>query len=113
MASVDYSSVLKLVNGSNEDAYTSLMAKESTVLDAVNKIDRQYRDSNAKKKMFVSSSVQEITSKMLDTFTSLADELTTAPDSQAVVEALTKEDRLIYVGLALIFFSIAAFVATA
>lgn len=85
-----------------EDAYQQLMAKEQRVLDTVNRVvDDRLRVEGAERTFF-DLSLHEIVVRMMAVARGIMDDLIVSKNLSDVMNAFSRDDRTVYVGLALI-----------
>jgi len=103
----DYKSLVNILNESNKDnAYQDIMAKETKSLDTINNIIKYYRDNNIKQQEFINQSLYQVIYDFYNTMNQMFNEAFYIKKYNDIIILLTKDNRLIYLGILLIILSI-------
>ena len=106
----EYKAIMDVVETSDVDnVYPDLMNKEHQVLDTVNNVVNYYRNTKQEEKQFLHKSLHEIYNLMFLEVPLIMSELLKAKSIDDVTHTLTKNDRLIYLGVMLVVLSIILF----
>lgn len=107
----EYKSLLNLIESENQDnTYEELMKKEKNTLDTVNKVIKYYQDNDIMKKNFSNMTFYEIVLRTSEVWTDIFNDIVTWKSTKKnAMEVFYKEDRMIYIGIFLIFVSLFLF----
>lgn len=106
----EYKSLMDIVDKSDaESMYPDLMKKETKVLDTVNHVVNHYKDTNSQNSMFMHKSMYEIYNLFFLEWPVIMSELLKVKSVDDVIDVLTKNDRLIYIGILLVLASFILF----
>lgn len=107
----EYKTLIDTLEQSNHDlTYQEVMAKESKVLDTINKSIKIFNDEKIKHKQFVNKPISEIVFNFFNTWVEIIQDITTNVDSiTSLINILNTKDRLVYIGVSLIVLSIVFF----
>lgn len=105
----EYQSFIDTLAKSDEQTYEELMSKEKEVLNTVNNVVNtiKSRDSNASQ--FENMSVSYVAQKLFIIWPEILKDLMLAKTPDQFWLALSKEDRIIYVGISLIILALFIF----
>lgn len=113
MKPIDYASykeVLGVVQRTNvEDSYQDLMKKESEVLNTVNNVVKYYRDQDIHESEFVNQGLSIILQRFPLVLRDILNDIVKVASYKDFFHAVTKEDRLIFLGLSLIILALFLF----
>lgn len=103
----EYKSMLSLIESENQDnTYEELMKKEKNTLDTVNKVIKYYQDNDIMNKTFSNMTFYEIVIRTSEVWTDIFNDIITWKSAKKnALEVFYKEDRMIYIGIFLIFVS--------
>lgn len=107
----EYKSLLNLIESENQDnTYEELMKKEKNTLDTVNKVIKYYQDNDIMKKNFSNMTFYEIVLRTSEVWTDIFNDIVTWKSTKKnAMEVFYNEDRMIYIGIFLIFVSLFLF----
>jgi hypothetical protein len=107
----EYKSLLDIIESENQDnTYEELMKKEKYTLDTVNKVVKYYQDHDIKNKTFANMSFYEIIIRTSEVWTDIFNDIINWKSTKKnALEVVQKEDRLLYIGIFLIFVSLFIF----
>lgn len=106
----EYKDVVDILSRTNhENSYSDLMKKETKVLDTVNTVVKSYKDRQISDKELINRPVAENISRFWLDMNLMIKELLDLKGTSSIPTILTKGDRVIYIGLILISFSIILF----
>jgi len=102
----DYKSLVNTLEQSNhENTYQDMMKKEDKTLDTMNRVIKYYKDEDAKEKEFINYTVSQVVYKFFNVWIDMFNEILNS-GGKNIIDTLTKDDRLIYIGVMLIIISI-------
>lgn len=107
----EYKSMLNMIESDNQDnTYEELMKKEKNTLDTVNKVIKYYQDNDIMKKSFSNMTFYEIVIRTSEVWTDIFNDIVTWKSTKKnAMDVFYKEDRLVYIGIFLIFVSFLLF----
>lgn len=106
----EYKSIIDILDKSElDDSYKDLMKKEEKVLDTVNHVVNSYNDKKVKKKQFIHMSIYEIYNLFFLEWPAFMKDLTKATSINDVFKLVLKNNRIIYIGIILVFTSVILF----
>lgn len=109
----EYKDLIDILQVSNhENTYQELMKKEEKTLDTVNNVVRQFRDKKVEETQFVNMPVAFVVNRFFNVWIEIWNEVLVAKTPKQILAILSKDDRLIYIGVTLIILSIMFFFAT-
>lgn len=103
----EYKSLIDILEASsNENAptYEDLMKKEQNVLSTVNHVVNSVRDRQADS--FVDKTVEHVFEQFFLTFPVILRDIASSRSIVELIEAASKEDRLVYLGIGLVVLSL-------
>ena len=104
----EYKNLIDTLEQSNhENTYQEVMQKESKTLDTINRAIKVYKDDKVEHKQFINAPISAVVFRFFNVWNELIKDLVTHGNNiQEVVAIFNKEDRLVYIGITLIFLSI-------
>lgn len=106
----EYKDVVDILSRTNhENSYSDLMNKETKVLDTVNAVVKTYRDRQIKNIEMINRPIAENISRYWLDMNLMVKELMDLKSLSSIPTILTRGDRVIYMGLMLIVFSVILF----
>ena len=109
----EYKDLVDILQVSNhENTYQELMKKEEKALDTVNNVVRHFRDKQVKESQFINMPVAFVVNRFFNVWIEIWNEAMTTKTPGQLLDVLSKDDRLIYVGVTLIIISLMLFIAT-
>lgn len=90
----------------HEFTYQELMQKEEKVLDTVNKVIRNYKDEEHKEREFINKRLIQIAYDFFQVWIDMFTEFVDNKDLARIPSIVTKDDRLIYIGVMFVIVSI-------
>lgn len=102
----EYTSLVDILEKSNDQTYEDLMKKEKNVLSTVNNVVNHIQSREAKSDQFVNHTLSDIVMNFFLVWSNLFSDLSKSKTFPEMVDSLNKEHRIIYIG---IFFIICAF----
>lgn len=100
---IDYQALLLLLKKSEpKDVYEELMKKEEKVLDTVNRVVNYSNEKELKESEFLNKTVAQHVSGLFWAMKGIMSELYRMKTIQDVKSTLTKDDRMIYIGIMLL-----------
>lgn len=93
-------------NLETEDIYQTLMKKEEKVLDTINNMAEYRRTQESEAGRFTNMSLYSIVRKTFKVITELMEALQQKKNSQEVLREFLKEERIIYLGVFIVFVSV-------
>lgn len=100
----DYKSLVNTLEQSNHDnTYQDVMSKEGKALDTMNSVIKYYRDSDVKEFEFINNTISQVVYKFFNIWIDMFNDIM---DNKSFIETITKEDRLVYIGITCILISI-------
>lgn len=100
----DYKSFVDTLDQSNHDnTYQELIGKEDKVLDTVNSVVKYYKDKDVKEKQFINLPVAYVVQRFFEVWSDIFYDLV---NHKHIMDIVTKDDRLIYIGAMMILLSI-------
>lgn len=113
MKPIDYASykeVLGVVQRVNvEDSYQDLMSKETEVLNTVNNVVKYYRDQDIHDSEFINQNVSLILQRFPIVLRDTLEDLVKVGSYKDFMTVMTRDDRLIYLGMSLIVIALFLF----
>lgn len=107
---MDYNEFKTLLDSSRPThLYEELIKKEERVLDTINRVVDYSNKKELEAKQFLKMPVEQVSSRFMQTMLDLIQELTKARDSAAVLQAISKDDRIIFLGIFVIMISVFLF----
>jgi hypothetical protein len=101
----EYKSIVDTLQHSNQETtYSEMMAKENKVLDTMNQVIKHYRDDTIQTKQFTNMPIAFVVYRFFNIWIEIYHDILDRKEN--VLTALSKEDRLIYVGIMCILFSV-------
>lgn len=105
---------MEILQASNhEHTYQDLMQKEEKVLDTVNNVIKEFRDKKTADSQFIHMPVAEVVHRFFYVWIDVWNEIVHVKSGEEVLEVLSKDDRLVYIGVTLIIVSVLMFFAGA
>jgi hypothetical protein len=99
----EYKEVLNILKRDNvENSYEDIMKKENKALDTINTVVKYYRDTDIKDSQVINQDIHTIVKRFFDTWNNILKDITTPNKSFDFLTIITKEDRLIFIGLTFI-----------
>lgn len=106
----EYKSLIDLINNDDmTNKYENLMKKENKVLDTINHVVKNIRSKDEKNKQLINMSLYQIYNNMFLEIPKIIDELYKFNNLNDIINILTKNNRLIYLGILLVIISIFLF----
>lgn len=106
----EYKDIMSILERSNNDnTYSDLMKKETSVLDTINTVVKEYKDRNISSNEFISRSISMNITLFWQDMNLLSKELFDIENITDVPNVLLKGERIIYFGFICIFVSIILF----
>ena len=106
----EYKALVDILDKSEvDDTYKELMKKEDKVLDTVNAVVNHYREKRSDKKQFINMSIYEMYNLLFLEIPLMMMEMYKVKDINDIIEVLTKNSRLVYIGIILVILSIFLF----
>jgi hypothetical protein len=101
----EYSSLIDILEKSDETTYEEVMKKEKNVLSTIDHVVNHIKDNDIKTDQFINLSISHVIEKLLLLIPLIIKELSAIKSFEDLIKIITKEDRVIYIG---IFFIIIA-----
>jgi hypothetical protein len=101
--------ILESTTNDNSSAYEDLMSKEKNVLSTINHVVKHINDKDINSQEFISTSIQDIFYRLFIILPDIANDLIRTKNISEIIQSLTKDDRIIYIGVIMILISIFMF----
>jgi hypothetical protein len=109
----EYSDLIKLVEASDsnrEDVFSTLMQKETKVLDLLNRVAQQNQEKKATTRVFYNMSLIDLMNSLLSTWRIIIREVTHEDQTANTVKAIFWDgDRKLYVGVSVVMIGLILF----
>jgi hypothetical protein len=100
----DYKSLVNTLEQSNHDnTYQDVMSKEGKALDTMNRVIKYYRDSDVKEFEFINNTISQVVYKFFNIWIDMFNDIM---NNKNIIETISKDDRLVYIGITSIFISV-------
>ena len=102
----EYKSLIDILSESstneNANTYQDLMQKESNVLSTVNQVVKNIQDKKIKSNQFVEMNINDIVQKFFLIWPDILLEIYQIKNPKDILDIITKDDRVIYLGIMMI-----------
>lgn len=98
----EYSSLVDILEKSNDQTYEELMKKEKNVLSTVNNVVNHIKSREAKSDQFVHSSISDVVMNFFLFWPNLFNDLGKVKTYPDLLDSITKDNRIIYIGMSFI-----------
>lgn len=98
----EYSSLVDILEKSNDQTYEELMKKEKNVLSTVNNVVNHINSRDAKSDQFINSSISDTAMNFFLFWPNLFNDLGKSKTYPEVLDSITKDHRIIYIGMSFI-----------
>lgn len=98
----EYTSLVDILEKSDDQTYEELMKKEKNVLSTVNNVVNHIKSREAKSDQFVNHTLSDIVMNFFMIWPNILSDLSKSKTYPEVLDSLTKEHRVIYIGLSFI-----------
>ena len=106
----EYKALVDILDKSElDETYKELMKKEDKVLDTVNSVVNHYQEKKTSKKQFINMSIYEIYNLFFLEWPLFIMDLYKVKTFDGFVKAVSKGNRLIYIGVLLVLISFILF----
>ena len=105
----EYKSLVDILQKSDEDIYEEVMKKEKNVLSTIDHVVNHIKEENVKSDQFINLSISHIIEKFLLLIPEMIKELSNVRSLQDIIKVISKEDRIIYIGILLIIIGLFIF----
>lgn len=103
----EYKSLIDIleISSNHDTTYQELINKEDKVLDTVNNVIKYYRDDEIGKTQFWNLPVSLVAYRFFSVWKDIFDDIVVGNNFN-ILHVLNKDDRLVYIGVMLIFVSV-------
>ncbi len=105
----EYTSLVDILQKSDEDVYEEVMKKEKNVLSTIDHVVNHIKENDIKSDQFINLSLSHVVDKFLLLIPEIIKEMSTVRSIQDLIKVISKEDRIIYIGIMLIIIALFIF----
>lgn len=98
----EYTSLVDILEKSDDQTYEELMKKEQNVLSTVNNVVNHIKSREAKSEQFINHSISDAVMNFFLMWSNMFTDLGKSKTASEVLDSFTKDNRIIYIGISFI-----------